>query len=164
MFKKKPIKLFRHSGLYLAPVPKKGRGVFCTDDIAAGELIETSPLLILDEDDAKTTSDTMLSEYVFSAAWLPPAVYKREYVTDPKKASILVMGVSSFCNGQHDPNAELVLVKGHFAAYYDLKARRDIPKETEITVSYGLLWFAYRNHHDENAPKKAGEEPKKNKD
>lgn len=155
MFKKKPITLFRHAGLYLAPVPNKGRGVFCTEDIAAGEVIETSPIIILDEADAKTVSDTILREYVFSASDLPPSAYKREYVTDPKKASILVMGMTSFCNGQYKPNAGVDFVKGHFAAYYQLKARKDIPKGTEISVSYGLAWFVSHKMIDAMEAEKA---------
>ena len=150
--------MFRHEGLYLAPVANKGRGVFCADDIKAGDVIETSPIIIVGEVDAEKLSDTMLRDYVFSASKLPSSVYKREYITDPKKASVLVMGVASFCNGRRDPNAELDLMKGHFAAYYQLKARKDIPKDTEICVSYGLWWFVTHKHLDALDAKKAREE------
>lgn len=157
MFKKKPITLFRHEGLYLALVHPKGRGVFCAEDIAKDTVIELSPLLIFDEEEALTVDDTLLKNYVFDTSKMPPAVYKRAYINDPTKASALVMGVSSFCNSRHDPNAKLDLVDGHHSAYYKLTAFKDIPKETEICVNYGLTWFTSRKYQitkSKDAPKK----------
>jgi len=136
----------RKSGLYIKHVPPKGRGVFCREAIAAGEIIEVSPVLIFAEDDAEGMQYTSLSDYLFGAtSSYSPGTYIRLNIFDTSKAVSLPMGITSFCNHLADANASYAAAEEDNIPFFVLGAVRDIPADTEICISYGSAWFDIRN-------------------
>lgn len=139
-----PPELNRKSGLYLRDAGKKGRGVFCLTDIKAGEELEITPAIILDDEQTKTADKTMLKDYTFVVGNISARLRQRVKVRKSDRASGVVMGILSFCNHDEKPNAEILWEEHEGTVYYTLRATRDIPKNTEICTTYGEDWFAER--------------------
>lgn len=145
MSKKSVIELMRKDGLYLKDTATKGRGVFCLYDIKAGEELEITPALILDEHDNDKAEDTLLNNYVFTTGKISAGMRKSLGIKKLADTSCVIMGVGSFCNHADDvPNAEIAWQEDNGSLYYTLQATRDIPKGTEICTSYGDTWFEER--------------------
>lgn len=53
------------STLFIAPTTSMGRGVFTSEDIAAGVVIELSPVLVMSNEDRKLIDQTLLHDYIF---------------------------------------------------------------------------------------------------
>ncbi len=51
--------------LSVAPSPERGRGVFTTEDIATGTIVEISPVLVLDPEERAKVEQTILFDYIF---------------------------------------------------------------------------------------------------
>jgi len=51
--------------LTIAPSPKRGRGVFATEDIKQGTIIEISPVIVLTARERKIIEQTKLFDYLF---------------------------------------------------------------------------------------------------
>lgn len=139
-----PIQMFRRNGLYFKSVPSKGRGVFCKEDIKAGEVIEVAPLLIFNEADINYIPRMLLMDYVFSTVpvTISPTLMEQLKIKDKSQTTCLPMGIIPFCNHLVDPNAALEWTGDDLACYSLLKAVKDIPAGTEISVSYGIAWLA----------------------
>ena len=113
-----------------------GRGLFATEPIAADTLVMEAPLLLIPAEQRAALQATLVDDYVYE--W------------DETGTAALVLGVSSMCNHDDDPNAFLWLVPDGLIA--QLFALRDIPAGEEITVSYRAeegsedapLWFEVR--------------------
>src|ERR1700748_3545827 len=43
----------------------KGRGVFTSENISAGTIIETSPVIVMNDKDRKLLDQTLLHDYIF---------------------------------------------------------------------------------------------------
>lgn len=141
MPKKRKISLDRKKNLYLREVPKKGRGVFCTTDIRAGEILETSPAIILNEKDTTNIDTTILVNYTFVMGGISKKLRQNHKVRNPANGSSVIMGIASFCNHGEEQNAEIIWQEDQGTLYYMLKATKKIPKNTEICTSYGAGWF-----------------------
>jgi SET domain-containing protein len=55
--------------LFIAPSPGKGRGVYTTEDIAPGTLVEVSPVIIMSGEERQWLDRTLLHDYIFE--WGP---------------------------------------------------------------------------------------------
>ncbi len=148
MFRKKLTTLDRRPKLYLNTVVEKGRGVFCYDDIKAGEVLEVTPVLIFDEENTKRLATTILENYCFSAQALPDSYLARFGIQSAQDAVCLIMGMTSYCNHLSVPNAKTEFIIEGLSALCVLTAVKDIPKETEICVNYGIAWFGTRKPAD----------------
>jgi len=106
------------------------RGVFATEKISKGTIIETCNLILLSENDTKKIDDTALYDYYFS--W--------------SQGSAIALGNGSLYNHSYEPNAKYVKEFGVdrivFIALHDI-----LPGE-EITVNYNgdpsnkeKVWF-----------------------
>jgi len=123
--------LQQHPGLYFAPSGKHRYGMFCTEDIAAGSVIEICPIIIIPADQAREiVRSHILYEYYFE--W--------------KKDSIAVaLGYGSLYNHAENPNCEFQ--PDYKNQYIIFTATRDIPSGTEILVDYHAgnphekVWF-----------------------
>ena len=51
--------------LSIAPSPERGRGVFTTQDIETGTIVEISPVLVLDPEERAKVEQTLLFDYIF---------------------------------------------------------------------------------------------------
>lgn len=119
--------------IYIAPSPLGGRGVFTSEDIPAGSIIEISPVIVLPAKDVAHIHATKLHDYYF--IW-----GKKD-----KKCAI-VLGYGSIYNHSYHPNAQ-------YRADYngktlDFFALTDIKAGEEITVNYSgdpegerRVWF-----------------------
>lgn len=142
----KKIHLNRKPDIYLKKTGTKGRGVFCRHAIKEGDELEVTPAIILNERENTLIEKTILLDYAFMTAELPKTIRKQLGISDPERASCLIMGIASFCNHAAQPNAEIVWEVVEGTVYYTLRATRAIPKGTEICTSYGDDWFSWRDH------------------
>lgn len=140
-------KLKRKDGLYLKPVSGKGRGVFCARDIRAGEEIEVTPALILNEAATAQVDKTILCNYTFEIGRLSKALRQKKKLKNFEGASCVIMGLMTFCNHDERPNAEIIWEEKGGTVYYTLRATRKIPKNTEICTTYGEGWFDDRDRY-----------------
>ncbi len=119
---------------------RAGRGLFAVAPIAAETLLMEAPLLLIPADQRHALQATIVDDYVYE--W------------DEHGTAALVLGVSSMCNHDDDPNAFLWLVPDGLVG--QLFAVRDIAEGEEITVSYRAeegsedapLWFEVRPGDD----------------
>jgi uncharacterized protein len=116
--------------LYIREVPGRGRGVFCTTDLAAGDEIELCPVIICPPGDREHIDKTNLYNYYF--LW-----------GDDQQQIAIALGYGSIYNHAYEPNAR-------YETYFEdgiirFVAIRDIPANTEITVNY--------NHDSESRDK-----------
>jgi SET domain-containing protein len=137
----KKIILERKKGLYLREAGVKGRGVFCTHDIAPGTALEVSPAVILNDSATAHVDKTILVNYTFETGHFSKRLRERLHIKKTGRCSSVIMGIASFCNHGEKPNAEIVWEERGGTVYYSLVATRRIPKNTEICTSYGEGWF-----------------------
>ncbi len=120
------------SFLYIAISPKKGRGVFTSSYIRAGEVIEVCPVLLFNnEDDAHHIEVTPLANYYYR--W-----------DDERNA--FVLGYGSLYNHSYKPNA--YYRRNYTEQTMEFIALRDIQEGEEILINYNghpncmdPLWF-----------------------
>ena len=108
---------------------ERGRGVFSGVDIKAGEIVELAPILFLESIEADVVNCTYLGDYTY------------EYDED---WTYLVLGYGSLYNHANDPNVEWEPVDPWLGndltsenSFQKFFALRDIPANTELTISYG---------------------------
>ncbi len=107
-----------------------GRGVFASSNIKKNEIIEASPILILEFSDFIDTKWNLLFEYYF---WMD------DYVA-------LALGYGSLYNHSKDPNCKYKLNRKEKTITFT--AIKDIAKDSEILFNYkgsntskAPLWF-----------------------
>jgi SET domain-containing protein len=137
-----PCSISRKNGLYMKYTKSKGRGVFCREHIASGEIIEVAPVFIFNEKDMEHVHKTSIRDYYFKANKFSRSVYLWLNIGDSSKVACLSMGITSFCNHLIDPNAICEFAEESMVPFFILKAARDIPPDTEICINYGVAWFA----------------------
>ncbi len=145
-----PISPFRRNELYIGHAGKKGRGLFCHEDISVGEVIEISPGLVFPEADAVHIRETLFVNYCFSVKDLTGGLlaWAKKIIGQPPESGCLVLGVTSFCNHSAAPNAKLSALKEQNTVFYVLRALRDIPADEEIQIDYGPAWISSRQQED----------------
>lgn len=57
--------------LFIAPTARMGRGVFTSETIEAGTLVEVSPVIVMTGEERKILDQTLLHDYIFE--WGDPA-------------------------------------------------------------------------------------------
>ena len=119
--------------LVVAPSDKRGRGVFASQKIAKGTIIEISPVLVLSVKDRKLVEKTILFDYIF------------EWGKKRKKACI-ALGYLSIYNHAYNANCEYEM--DYDTKLMSIKAIRDIKKGEELFVNYNAvaddvtpIWF-----------------------
>ncbi len=123
--------------LYIQEIRKKGRGVFCTEAIATGELIEICPLVLIRPEDVAIIENTVLGHYGF-------------YFNREENSFALAMGFGSMYNYAQYPNASHLIDTDQQTITYTACA--PIPAHEEITINYSgeygrdfSSWFTERN-------------------
>ena len=51
--------------LFIGPAASMGRGVFTSEDIAAGTVVEVAPVLVMSVEERKLLDQTLLHDYIF---------------------------------------------------------------------------------------------------
>ena len=101
--------------------PGKGRGVFASRRIAAGDIIEEAPVIVLPGAEIEHLERTVLQDYYFL------------WGADEKDAAIL-LGLCSLCNHSYQPNA--VFLPCPETRTIRFVALRDIEAGEEVTTNY----------------------------
>jgi hypothetical protein len=127
------------------PIPKKirlgysdihFRGVFATDDIETGELIERCPAVVMGWR-TNYQKDPVVWEYMYTSS-CPCEECKRH-----GSHFVMVMGYGQIYNHQDDNNASIKV--DMISNMAEIVANRKIRKGEEIFVSYGSKYFEKRN-------------------
>jgi len=111
-----------------------GRGVFATQDIKKGELIEKCPVIETPKNDLSNLNESILVTYFF-------------YFGKNKENLVVALGFGSIYNHAYSPNATYKINQREKTI--DFIALSDIKKDDEITVNYNYgnpkdkspLWF-----------------------
>ena len=113
--------------------PGKGRGVFASRRIQAGDIIEEAPVIVLPGAEIEHLERTVLQDYYFL------------WGADEKDAAIL-LGLCSLCNHSYQPNT--VFLPCPETRTIRFVALRDIEAGEEVTTNYNgnpdnlkLVWF-----------------------
>jgi uncharacterized protein len=110
-----------------------GRGVFATQDIKKGEVIEVCPVMVVPRKDYPLLKQTILHNYYFM--W-------------GKSTCAVCLGFGSMYNHSYNPNATYIKrIKDNIIEFASIK---NIKKNEEITVNYNYgkpeskkrLWIA----------------------
>jgi uncharacterized protein len=116
--------------LVLARHPVKGRCLVATESIAAGELIERAPVIILDAEDCTALDRTALAHYYFH--------WDGDAEGDGRGA--VALGYVGLCNHSRRPRGRVL--RNHAEETLDLVALRAIAAGEEVTIDYNCpLWF-----------------------
>ena len=120
--------------LYLLSDDNKGRAVFTSHPIPNGSIIESCPVIILDQADTVKIHDTQLHDYYF--VW----------DLDDNQSAI-ALGFGSLYNHSENSNAEFIIDREN--NMINFLATRDIGAHEEICVHYihpgnheHELWFS----------------------
>jgi SET domain-containing protein len=126
-------KCIMHPGLYVKDVKNKGRGVFTTQPIAKGTLVEKAPVLTIPVKETKHLDHTRLFHYYFK--W-----------GKSEKMGAIFLGYGSVYNHSFTPNLESSMDFDDDSASF--VALRDIKAGEELLINYlgepdtkGELWF-----------------------
>ncbi len=111
----------RVPSLYVAHSPKHGRGVFTSEDIPEGTILEICPIILIPEGQVDTIHSTVLHDYYF--LW-----------GDHEEEAAIALGFGSMYNHSFEPNAS------YFQDFdnntMDFIAIKDIRAGDEILVNY----------------------------
>ncbi len=133
-------------GLYIAPSKLGGRGVYTSEKIPKGSVIEICPVIITPKKQLKHLDKTELYNYYFE--------WGEEY-----KDGAVILGYGSLYNHSYKPNA-------HYLADFemgtvDFFALKDIPAGSEIFTNYNgvptdqsELWFKVKKAKKKKKSKK----------
>ncbi len=136
--------LTRANGLVLVSHTAKGRGVFASQHIPKGTVVEVSPVLILTpEEVTRHTSQTVLQHYTYY--WPNPC--------DPRgpQTQAIALGLGSMFN-HSTLHQNIIWSRDITAETITYTAHRDIQAAEELCISYGngRLWFQDADLADES--------------
>jgi SET domain-containing protein len=114
--------------LFVADSSKGGRGVFTSEFIPIGALIEICPVIVLSAEDLKLVHNTFLHDYYF--LW-----------SEEKEGGegAIALGNGSLYNHSFTPNAEYYTNRDTLSI--DIFAIKDIEAGQEITFNYNGMPF-----------------------
>jgi uncharacterized protein len=111
----------------------RGRGVFATDAIAPGTVIEAAPVIVLPAAECPALDQTVIYDYYFHWDGDP----------DGEGRGALGLGLVTLCNHSNRPRARVD--RNHAQHTLDLIAATSIAPGEEVTIDYGcVLWFEPR--------------------
>jgi SET domain-containing protein len=111
--------------LVIAPTGEKGRGVFTTEDIAKGTVIEIAPVIVMSREDRKLLDQTLLHDYIFE--WGPD-----------RKSCCMALGYIPMYNHSYRSNCEYEM--DYPAALISIKTVRFIKAGEELCINYNGDW------------------------
>jgi SET domain-containing protein len=115
-----------HPNLYISEVPGKGRGVFTHRPIAAGTVVELSPVIVMDAAERVHLDQTLLHDYIFE--WQP----------DGQNLCCMALGYVPVYNHSYLSNCEYFM--DYEAETMSVKAVRAIAADEELTINYNGDW------------------------
>jgi uncharacterized protein len=113
------------SCLYIADSPNRGRGVFTSKNLKTGDLIETSPVIVMNSEEKNLLDKTLLHDYIF--LW-----GKNE------TECCIALGYLSIYNHDYKSNAEYEM--DFLKSVIRIRTVRNIKKREEIFINYNGTW------------------------
>ncbi|MCG2615610.1 SET domain-containing protein [Terrimonas sp. NA20] len=111
--------------LYISDAGASGRGVFSSEDIDAGTLIEVSPVIVMSGDDRKHLDRTLLHDYIF------------EWGHDQQECC-MALGYVPLYNHSAASNCEYEMDFDH--ALIGIRTVRAIKAGEELCINYNGDW------------------------
>ena len=111
--------------LVIAPTGGKGRGVFTTEDIEKGTVIEIAPVIVMSREDRKLLDQTLLHDYIFE--WGPD-----------RGSCCMALGYIPIYNHSYRSNCEYEMDYGE--ALISVKTVRFIKAGEELSINYNGDW------------------------
>ena len=109
--------------------PGKGRGAFANRPIAAGELLERAPVLVLSFDDLELLNRTALDDYL---VYWP--------LDSDEHQEAMALGLVAVANHSSAPNTRILRLVPERVVEW--RALRDIEEGEELTFAYRCgAWF-----------------------
>lgn len=112
--------------LYFADTDKKGRGVFTKAALAADLVIESSPVIVMSNEDRQKLDETLLHDYIFE--WQP----------DGAKMCCMALGWVPLYNHSYASNCEYFMDYDNNTMY--IQTARVIAAGEELTINYNGDW------------------------
>lgn len=116
---------FIHPSVIVAKSRKKGRGVFANAGIAANEIIEVAPVIVLSVLERELVEKTLLHDYIFE--W-----------GEDQKSCIIALGYVSIYNHDYAANCEYLM--DYEKQIIWIKTIRNINKGEELFINYNGEW------------------------
>jgi uncharacterized protein len=111
--------------LFIATTGEMGRGVFTSDNIDKGNVIEVSPVIVMTGEERKLLDQTLLHDYIFE--W-----------GDNRKSCCMALGYIPLYNHSYRSNAEYEMdFDQHLIS---VKAVRFIKAGEEVFINYNGDW------------------------
>jgi SET domain-containing protein len=111
--------------LIIAPTKRKGRGVFTTEDLDKGTVIEISPVIVMTREDRGWLDKTLLHDYIFE--WGPD-----------RKQCCMALGYVPMYNHSYRSNCEYEM--DFEQELITVKTVRDIRAGEELFINYNGDW------------------------
>jgi len=111
--------------LYIGNSGQKGRGVFTSENIPAGTLIEVSPVIVMTDQDRTLIDQTLLHDYIFE--W-----------GVKKKQCCMALGYIALYNHRYRSNCEYEM--DYDRQVISIKTMRDIRSGEELFINYNGDW------------------------
>ena len=103
----------------------KGRVVHVVEDVSAGQVLESSPAVVLSAGDRRAIDDTSLFPYYF--------------VRPEKREIYIIFGLASFCSHAEEPNSSVEWRRTEAGLWADLTATQPIAAGDEVTLRYANI-------------------------
>jgi len=120
-------------GLYIAETDLKGRGIFTSEDLSEGDMIEICPIIKLNQGSLKLIDKTNIYDYYF--------LWEEEGFD-----ACIALGYGSLYNHSSDPNA--LVIMDYTDDTIKIEASKNIISGDEILIDYSggtkgqiQLWF-----------------------
>jgi uncharacterized protein len=111
--------------LYIADSQNRGRGVFTSDRLPAGKIIEIAPVIVLGPAERILLDQTLLHDYIF-------------FWGENDAACCVALGYVSIYNHHYQSNAEYEM--DFTARLIRIRTVRAIKKGEEIFINYNGTW------------------------
>ena len=111
--------------LYIASSKNRGRGVFSSESIAAGTVIEVAPVIVMSSEERKLLDQTLLHDYIFE--W-----------GDAKDRCCMALGYVPIYNHSYDSNCEYEM--DFEAQLIRVKTVKQVNKGDELFINYNGDW------------------------
>lgn len=102
-----------------------GRGVFTSQEIKAGTVVELSPVIVMTGEERKLLDQTLLHDYIFE--W-----------GEEKEQCCMALGYAAVYNHCYSSNCEYEM--DYHDASISIKAVRDIAAGEELFINYNGDW------------------------
>jgi SET domain-containing protein len=111
--------------LYISDSYNRGRGVFTSENLSAGRLIEVSPVIVMSSQERELLDQTLLHDYIF--------LWGRD-----QSQCCMALGYVSVYNHDYHSNAEYEM--DFDSGIIKIKTVRKIKKGLEIFINYNGNW------------------------